>query len=73
MSLASIQTLALISYCSLVQGRETCASTGVYEFSSVVIGKHIYKRVWTPLNDKIVSAPMREDNKCDEYAVNDQL
>ena len=26
-----------------VQSRKTCASTGVYEFDSVVIGQHIYK------------------------------
>ena len=69
--MASIQTLALISYYSPVQGRKARASTGVYEFNSVVIGKHIYKCVWTPLIDKIISALMQEDNECDKYTVND--
>ena len=37
--------LALISYCSPVQGRMAGASTSVYEFDSVVIGQHVYKSV----------------------------
>ena len=43
----------------------------VFTSSIVWLGKHIYKCVWTPLIDKIISALMWEDNECDEYAVND--
>ena len=53
-------------YHSPVQGRKACASTGVYEFNSVVIGQHIYEHVWTPLTDKAVSASMCVDSKCDK-------
>ena len=37
---------------------------------SVVIGQWLNIHVWT---DKSVNALMWEDNKCDKYAVNDQL
>ena len=62
---------AFISYCSPVQSRKTCVSASIYEFDSVAIGQHVYKRVWTPLTDESVSASMREDNERHEYAVND--
>ena len=70
MSLASIQTLAFVSYCSPVQDRMAHASTGVYEFCCIVIGQHVYKRVWIPLIDNNISTPMWKDNERDEYAVN---
>ena len=53
MKLASIQTLAFISYCSPVQGRMASASTSVYEFDNVARGQHIYKNTWTLLTDKM--------------------
>ena len=49
------------------------ASTGVYEFDSVVRGQHIYKSVWMPLTDKTSKFIMLEDNKRGEYAINDRL
>ena len=45
MSPASILTLALISYCSAVQGRMAGASASVYKFDSVVRGQHFYQKV----------------------------
>ena len=36
----------LSEYCSPVQSREERASIGVYEFDSMVIGQHVYKRVY---------------------------
>ena len=38
--------------CSPVQGRMVSASTSVYEFDSMVRGKHVYKGAWTPPTDK---------------------
>ena len=73
MSLVSIQAPAFISYCSPVQDRKARTSTRVYEFDSVDIDQRVYKCVWTPLTDKSISTPMREDNKHDKYAVSDQL
>ena len=57
MSLAYIQIPAFIFYCSPVQGRMGDAGTGVYEFSSVVRGQHIYNSVWLT---KCVSASCRK-------------
>ena len=71
--MASIQTLVFISYCSPVQCRMVGASTSVYEFDSVVKGKHIYKSAWTPLTDKMCKCILGKDNKHDKYAVNDLL
>ena len=77
MSPASIWTLALISYCSPVQGRMAGASTRVYEFDSVVRGQHVYKSVWTLLTDwcsKICKCiPVWEDDERDKYAINNWL
>ena len=66
-----IEALAFISFCLSVQGRKALASTGVHEFNSMVIGQHVYKCVWTPLTNKSISVSMQEENKCDEYTVND--
>ena len=66
MSPVSIQTQAFISYCSPVQGRTAGASTGVYEFGSVVSGQYAYKSAWTSLTDKYIM--WENGNKCDEYA-----
>ena len=53
------------------------ASTSVYEFYSVVRGQHVYKSVWTSLTDWHSKTrkriPVQEDDKCDKYAINDQL
>ena len=68
--------LFLLFECSSpVQSRKACVSTGVYEFDSVVIGQHVYKRVyiWTPLTDKSASISMWEDNKRHEYSVDYRL
>ena len=46
------------------------ASTGVYKFSSVVRGQHVYNSVWMSLTDETHKL---EDNNCSEYAVNDRL
>ena len=73
MSPVSIQTPAFISYCSLVQGRMVSASTSVYEFDNMVRGQRIYKSEWTPLTDKTYKCILREDNKRDKYAINNQL
>ena len=35
-----------------LDGRIAGASTGVYEFNSVVKGRHIHKTAWTPLVDE---------------------
>ena len=46
------------------------ASTSVYEFDSVVRGKHVYTSVWTSLTDwcsetrKCTS--VQEDDECDK-------
>ena len=45
MSPASIWILALIFYCSPVQGSMAGASTSIYEFDNMVRGQHIYKSV----------------------------
>ena len=65
----------LLQYCSPVQSRKAYASTGVYEFNSVVIGQHVYKhvRIWTPLIDESANVSMREDNIRHEYSVDYQL
>ena len=74
MSPASIWTLALICYCSPVQGGMAGTSTSVYEFDSVVRGQHIYKSVWTLLTDWYSKThkciPVREDNERIKYAIN---
>ena len=53
------------------------ASTSVYKFDSMFRGQHIYKSVWTSLTDWCSKTrkciPVREDNECDKYAINDQL
>ena len=49
------------------------ASTNVYDFDNVVRGQHVYESAWTPLTDKTCKCIMQEDNKCDKYAVNNQL
>ena len=57
------------------------ASTSVYEFHSVVTGQNIYKSVRTSLIDWcsktrkciLVEILVREDDKCDKYAINDRL
>ena len=49
------------------------AITSVYEFDNVVIGQHVYKSAWTPFTDKTHKCILREDNKHDKYAVNNQL
>ena len=53
------------------------ASTSVYEFDSMVRSQHIYKSVWTSLTDWCSKTrkciPVREDDKCDKYAINDRL
>ena len=67
MSLASIQTLAFISYCSPVQGRMAGASTSVYEFDNVVRSQHVYKSAWTTLTDKTRKCILQENNECDKY------
>ena len=69
MSLASIQTLAFISYCS---PRMAGASTSVYEFDNVVRGQHIYKMHGLHSLTKNVYGKciLWEDNKRDEWAVN---
>ena len=73
----SIQTILLIFYCSLVQGRMAGASTSVYEFDNVVRGQHVYKSVWTSLTDWCSKTckciPVREDDERDKYAINDRL
>ena len=51
MSLASIQTLAFISYCLPEQNRMEAANTGVNKFDSVVKDQHICKSVWTSLTE----------------------
>ena len=70
MSPAYIWTPALISYCSPVRGRMAGASTSVYEFDSVVGGQHVYKSVWTSLNDCCSKTfkyiPVREDDEHDK-------
>ena len=54
-------------------------STNVYEFDSMVTGQHVYKSVWTSLNDwcsKLKTCeciPVREDDERDKYAINDRL
>ena len=77
MSLTSIQTPVLISYCLPVQGKMAGASTSVYEFESVVRGQHIYKSVWTSLTDWCSKTRkcirVWEDDKHDKYAINDWL
>ena len=60
MSLAFIQTLAFISYCSPIQDRIASASISVYEFDSMARGQHIYKCVWIPPNDKHISVSYRK-------------
>ena len=72
MSPASIQTPALISYCSPVQGRMVGASASVYEFDNVVREQHVYKSAWTQLTDKASKCIIREDNEQDKYAINNQ-
>ena len=53
------------------------ASTTVYEFGNMVRGQHVYKSVWTTLTDWCSLTrnciPVREDDECDKYAINDQL
>ena len=71
MSLVSIQTLAFVSYCSLVQGRIAGGSTSVYEFDSMVRSQHIYKSAWTPLTNKTHKCIQWQDNRCDKCAIND--
>ena len=77
MSPASIWTLALISYCSPVQGRKAGASTSVYEFDSMVRGQDIYKSVWTSLTEWCSKTrkciPVQEDGKRDKYAIENRL
>ena len=60
----------LFKCCSPVQSRKAHVSTGVYEFDSVVIGQHVYKRVFI---DESVSISMQEDNKRHEYSVDYRL
>ena len=45
------------------------ANTSGYKFDSVVGGKS----AWTPFTNKMHKCTLREDNKCDKYAVNDRL
>ena len=45
-------------------------STSVYKFDNVVRSQHIYRSVWTPLNDETRKFIMLEDNKHDKYTVN---
>ena len=77
MSPTSIWTPALISYCSPVQGKKAGASTSVYDFDSMVRGEDVYKSVWTSLTDWCNKThkciPVREDDKCDKYAIDDRL
>ena len=73
MSLVPIKILVFISYYSPIQDKIASASTSVYEFDSMVRGKHIHKCVWTPLNDKIRNCDIQEDNKCNKSIVIDQL
>ena len=68
MSPVSIQTLAFIFYCSPVQGKMAGASISVYEFGRY---HHVYKSVWTPLNDKTCKCILQKDNEPDQYAIND--
>ena len=70
MSLAYIQILVFISYCSPVQGRKHMPAP-VFTSSIAWYKPTHFKRVWTPLTDKSVSATMWEDSEHDEYAVND--
>ena len=54
------------------------ASTSVYESDSVVRGQHVYKVYGLySLTDVVklvsVSSPVREDDECDKYAINDWL
>ena len=53
MSVTSIQTR---SYCSPVQDRMAAATPSVYELTSIVRGKYVYKSVLTPLTDKTLRA-----------------
>ena len=69
MSPVSIQTTAFISYTSPVQSRMAGANTSGYKFDSVVRGKS----TWTPLTDKMGKCILQEDNKHDNYVVNDRL
>ena len=73
MSPASIWTPALIFYCSPVQGRMASSSTSVYECDSMVRVQHVYKSVANSLTDWCSktrkSIPLREDDKCDKYAI----
>ena len=52
-------------------------SISVYEFDSVVRGQHVYRSVWTSLNDWCSKTPncipVQEDDECDKYAINDRL
>ena len=78
MNPASIQTRRLrISYCSPAQGRMAGASISVYEFNSVIRGQNVCKSVQTSLTDWCSKTckciPVREDDKCDKYAINDRL
>ena len=43
------------------------ASASVYKFDNVVIGQHIFKNDWTPLNDKTCKCILRKDNEHDKY------
>ena len=53
------------------------ASTSVYEFDSVVRGQHVYKSVWTSLNEWCSKTRKRisvqEDDERDKYAMNNRL
>ena len=73
MSPAFVQTQALISYCSPVQGRMAVASTSVHEFDKVVRGHHVYKSAWTPLTDKMCKCILWWHNERDKYVANDWL
>ena len=43
------------------------------EFDSVTRGQHMYLYKVYGLTDKMSKCIMGKDNKCDQYAVNDQL